>query len=205
MSRSNLQSRVASELSPLDVPQNPSTVPPPKTPKTPRSTTSPTAQTTQPETTQHPTKRKTTIITEYFDSPTRPHNIPLPHSRAPTVIAPATPAHPTTIPLPPSHPTAPTVYEGSPPDSHSLRTDRTGRSHVAHKTDTIPGALQMDNLRRIPPHILMNMPGVSIKDYAAASPLPESRGTTMIGSPKAVTRSNVSKLPDFPGGFSCPF
>ena len=165
MSRSNLQSQVASEMSPLDAAQNPSTVPPPKTPKTTRSTTSPTAQMTQPETTQHPTKRKTTIITEYFDSPT--------------------------------------VYEGSPPDSHSPRTDRSRKSHIAHNTDAAPGTLQMDDLRRIPPHILMSMPGVSIKEYAAASPLPESRGTTMIGSPKAATRLNVSQLPDFP--CSCPF
>ena len=199
-------------------------VPPPKTPKTVNSTAQ---QTIQSEPAQHPTKRQTTIITEYFDSPAppvqasvtasfvNPHEIPLPRSRAPTLTLPPSsaplvtiqapapgnaknsspheipPRHPSSIPLPPSQPAAPTIYEGS-PELFSPKTDRTARSHNRRRHD--PGPMMNMPPKQIPAHILRNMvmPSVSVIDYAVAAPLPESRGTTTIGSPKAAMRLVVS-------------
>jgi hypothetical protein len=215
-------------------------VPPPKTPKTP---TVPGQQTVQLEPAQHPTKRQTTIITEYFDSPAAPaqqlasikahdiplprsraatitlppnsafqqpilalapanethvmpHDIPLPYSRAPTMAGPttatATSQHPSSTPLPLSHPAAPTAYDGS-PGLLSPRTDKTDKTSRDRRMRLNATPLMNMPPEQIPPHILRNMvmPSVSVIDYALAAPLPESRGTTMIGSPTA-TRLLVS-------------
>lgn len=226
-----MQSQVpSSKTVAAPLPQDdPPTVPAPKGPRTIASTVQ---QITQPENAQQPTKRQTTIITEYFEPPSptaptvrsvKPQDIPLPRSRAPTITLPsatapsqgtasapvrhklphdiplpnscaptttATPALPAAIPLPSSQPAAPTVYEGS-PDLLSPKTDKSGVSHRSGRTRaTAP--TPMPALGQIPLYTFKNMPSVSVIDYAMAAPLPESRGTTMFGSPKAATRLTVS-------------
>ena len=111
-----------------------------------------------------------------------PHAIPLPRSRAPTIIGQtSTQAH--NVPLPLSKSQAPTAYDGTPPDLLSPKTDRSNRS----KRSNAPVLSRTVETMKI-------MPNVSVVDYAVLQPLPESRATTTFGSPKSPTRANVSTV-----------
>ena len=152
------------------------------------------------------------------------HEIPLPHSRAPTVISgyepvasqrspairPKTPrqgppaksrpaltatsAQAFNIPLPRSRSQAPTAYDGASPDLLSPQTDRSARSHrSAARSRAGDGTASSKS------HPFGPLPNVSVIDFALtdaiARPLPESRATTMYGTPSVFSppqRARVS-------------
>ena len=182
----------------------------------------------------HPSKRQTTIITEYFDQPTQdqgvpeppqkgsvhPSQVPLPRSRSNTLTStvpngPLQPLLPHQIPLPHSRPNtaasvlphnvplprpksqAPTVYtaeDRSPPMPQgpqaptmaSYAGTKGHRRHqsMPHPSSTVEGTEREKTLR--------TMPSVSVIDYAARQPLPDSRPTSFFGTPKAAAPMTVS-------------
>lgn len=160
--------------------------------------------TKQPHDSPLPASRAPTVI-----GTVQAHHIPLPASRAPTAFAPNT-AQAHNIPLPASRSIAPTAYEGSPPDLLSPKTDISRRSHRSTRS-TKPPPVQPINVpvpviaapvpvvggvEPISVHAMKVMPNISVIDYAVAQPLPESRATTMFGTPKAATRLPVSFFAD---------
>lgn len=141
-----------------------------------------------------PASRAPTVI-----SPVQAHHVPLPASRAPTVIAPGT-TQAYNIPLPVSRSHAPTAYDGTPPDLLSPKTDRShrsarsGRPQAHTQSEGTPITVPVPVVRSFDPvnvHALRTMPSISVIDYAMGQPLPESRATTMYGTPKAPTRVSL--------------
>lgn len=130
--------------------------------------------------------------------PAQPHEIPLPASRAPTAVGQTPSAHPHNIPLPPPRSHEPTAYDGSPPDLLSPKTNRTAKSHHSHHSRRAVPSHHPNVDGSTTAHPSRNLPSVSVIDYAITQPLPESRGTTIMGTPKTAGQGMVRHLTSYP-------